>query len=153
MVKIELINNNNFPNDKLKIFLTSMDKEYPVALSSKTDFDTFLNKVKEKGNIYCAYEKDRIIGALFFYANNFKEKIAFLTLLGVTREYRNQHIATKLLKKMINKCKENFEKIQLYTHSSNEIAINFYKKNGFYSISSDRKGDLKLELQLKEEKI
>lgn len=152
MIKIELINNNSFPFAKLKDFLCVMDCEYPISLSSKVSFDVFLDKIKEKGSVLCAIDNDRIVGALFFYANNFTEKIAFITLFGVVKEYRRKGIASMLFDKMVYKCKRDFEKIQLYTHSTNVAAISFYKNKGFYSIPCDRDGDLKLELLLNKEK-
>ena len=64
----------------------------------------------------------------------------------MVKEYRHQRVASMLLDKMINKCKNKFNKIQLYTHSTNDAGIGFYKKHGFYSIPCDRNGDLKMEL-------
>ena len=152
MIKIKLIDYKDFPFTKLKDFLCVMDSEYPVSLSSKVSFDDFLNRIKEKGNVFCAIDNDRIVGSLFYYANNFDEKIAFITLFGVIKEYRHKHIASMLFDKMVYKCREKFEKIQLYTHSTNDAAISFYKKKGFYSIHCDRDGDLKLEFLLNKKK-
>ena len=149
MFNYKLIDKNNFNFNKLKLFLRAMDYEYPIPLSKKVDFDVFLKRIYDYGNVICMYDGDKVAGALFFYANNVDEKIAFITLLGVLREYRRQGVAKKLLDIMIQFCQNDFDMIQLYTHHTNKDAISFYKKNHFYEIKSDRQGDLKLQLNLR----
>ena len=70
MISIKLITRRNFCGNKLKDFLLLMDKEYPIPLSLKVDFGLFLKQIKEKGNVYCAFDNNKIIGTLFFYDNN-----------------------------------------------------------------------------------
>ena len=150
MIKIQLIDKKNFPYNRLYDFLTLINDDFPVHLDKKTSFNSFLKKIEQFGEVICAFDEDKIVGCIFFYANNVEEKIAFITLFGVLKEYRRLHIATMLLKEMIQYCCNNYKKIHLYTHSTNYNAIHFYKKNNFHSIQCDRANDLKLELDLEE---
>lgn len=151
MNKLKFSENNEFDYDGLYSFLEKIKNDYPIPLTEKQDLGLFLNKIKEYGKVFCVYDNSEVVGAIFFYANNFDDSVAFLTLLGVIDKYRKHGIATKLLLKMFDCCFElNFNKIQLYTHQTNKAAIKFYTKHGFYKIPCDRIGDLKMECLLKE---
>ena len=94
-------------------------------------------------------DENKIVGACFFYCNNTVDGIAFLTLMGVLKEYRKNGIANNLLNMMIIYCRhKKFKKIRLYTRNTNTSAIKLYKRNGFYEIESDRINDLMLELKI-----
>lgn len=140
---------HKFSYKSLKDFLIIINNDFPIPISNKIDLDVFLKKIFNNGLIYVALDRKKIIGACFFYCNNTTDGIAFLTLMGVLKEYRKNSIANNLLNLMIAYCKHNrFKKIRLYTRNTNIEAINLYKKNGFYEIESDRLNDLMLELKL-----
>ena len=137
--------------DKLEKFLLNINNDYPVPLTNKISFHDFILKISNNGLIIGAFLDDAIVGGIFFYANNFSDKIAFLTLIGVQKEYRCMGIANNLLIEMKNYCqKKSFSRIQLYTHKENKIARRFYEQRNFYEIESDRTDSLKLELKLEE---
>ena len=132
-------------------FLLSINDDYPVSLTNKINLQDFILKISNSGFIIGAFLDDKMVGGLFFYANNYSKKLAFLTLLGVQKEYRCLGIANNLLTEMKKYCQKNsFNTIQLYTHKENEIAKAFYTKRHFYEIESDRDDSLKFELKLEE---
>lgn len=147
--KYELMDSNAFDKDGLKMFILSVNQDFPIRITDKIDIDDFLEKIKKVGNVYCAYDQDKIIGCAFFYANDERKKNAFLTLFAVKKEYRMCGVGSILFDNMVNYCIQlGFENLQLYTHKTNKIARNFYFKRNFYEIDCDRKNDVKLELKL-----
>ncbi len=129
--------------------ILDVNLDFPIPITDKISVDEFLKKIKDVGNVYCAYYQNEIVGCAFFYANDKIKKIAFLTLIAVRKKYRNYGIGSFLLDYMISYCEKlDFETLQLYTHKLNESARAFYSKKGFYEIKCDRENDVKLELKL-----
>lgn len=79
------------------------------------------------------YEENNICGVLLFDYIYDRIEIEYIFVLD---EYRNNTIGSKLLKYLENYF--NIKNITLEVRASNNIAINFYKKNG-YKISAIRK--------------
>jgi GNAT superfamily N-acetyltransferase len=112
--------------------------EYPISLDvffNSVFFDKYpfdidaYKKLFEMKNeiIYLLQHKDEIICALMGYFVS-KEKF-YLCLLGVKDTYRNNGIASYLLKKLINQCADKI--IYLGVYKSNIAAISLYSKFGF----------------------
>ena len=145
----KLIKKDRFVYDELLELLCIVDKDFPIPLSHKIDFDLFLEKIKDNGLVYCAYDKENLIGACFFYCNDEQTKTAYLSVLCVLKQYRGQGIGEKLVNLMIDYCvNQKFKIIQLYTRCTNVAARNLYKQLGFIEIKSDRENDIKLEKAL-----
>ena len=143
----------NFDEQKLNDFILEINFDFPVPITDKISVDDFLKKIKDVGNVYCAYYQNKIVGCAFFYANDKVANIAFLTLIAVSKKYRNYGIGGTLLDYMVNYCEKlGFEFLQLYTHELNLGARRFYSKRGFYEIDCDREDNVKLELKLGEKK-
>lgn len=148
-IEYKLIEIDSLFYNKLYNFLKKIDKSFPIPISDKTDFDVFLKKIKSKGLVYCAFDKELVIGACFFYCNDDNTKTAFLTLLGVLDKYKKNGVGSNLVDLMIRYCKsKKYSRIRLYTRENNFGAIRLYLKNGFYTVKSDRKNDLMLELKI-----
>ncbi|MCI6265418.1 MAG: GNAT family N-acetyltransferase [Erysipelotrichaceae bacterium] len=144
---------DHFDELKLKNFILDVNLDFPIPITDKISVDEFLTKIKKVGNVYCAYYQKEIVGCAFFYANDKAKNIAFLTLIAVSKKYRNCGIGGTLLDYMINYCEKlNFDTLQLYTHELNVGARRFYSKRGFYEIVCDRENNAKLELKLGEKK-
>ena len=72
------------------------------------------------------------MGVFAGYANNFSDKIAYGSLLGVSSEYRHQGIASNLVKKFMCEAKKlGMIKINLEANVNNNAVINMYKKMNF----------------------
>ena len=142
----KLLNSNNFDMVGLKKFILKVNNDFPIPITDKVDIDEFLEKIKKNGVVCCVYDTNEIVSGIFFYANNFEEKIAGLTLFATIEKYRNFGLGSNLIEMVIEYCtKLGFKKIQLYTHKTNTNARNYYLKKGFYYIDCDREHDVKLE--------
>lgn len=147
--RYELINKNNFIYNELYFFLKKVDNDLPIPISKKIELDTFLNKIFNLGQVYCAFDKNKLIGTCFFYCNDERQDLAFLTLLVIDDKYRRKGIGNRLVGLMIKYCQMlGFKKLRLYTRVNNVQAIKFYKSIGFYEVKSDRIGDIMFELKL-----
>ena len=145
--------NDYFDELNLKKFILDVNFDFPIPITDKISVDEFLKKIKKFGNVYCAYYQKEIVGCAFFYVNDKVRNIAFLTLIAVSKKYRNYGIGGTLLDYMINYCEKlGFSTLQLYTHKLNVGARKFYFRRGFYEIDCDRENNVKLELKLGERK-
>lgn len=77
------------------------------------------------------YDENKIKGILVYEFLYDRIEIDYII---VDINYRNRGIATKLLKYMENEYKD-IKNITLEVRESNEVAINFYLKNGFKEVT------------------
>ena len=98
---------------------------------SKIIPETYTEKILKKAMIITYYDQG-LKGFIAFYANNFHDKIAFLSLILIDARYRGKGISDNLLAASIKiLLKNGFEKYFLEVDKENLKAIHFYKKHGF----------------------
>ncbi|WP_197482074.1 GNAT family N-acetyltransferase [Polaribacter atrinae] len=96
---------------------------------------SLLYAAKETSNIggyaFVIEEKDKIIGAIIVNKTGMSEYQSenLITYLAVHKDYREQKIATKLIKEATNYCNGNLS----LNINKNNNAIELFKKNGFES--------------------
>jgi ribosomal protein S18 acetylase RimI-like enzyme len=100
--------------------------------------------------VILSFSETEIKGFIAFYANNKKDKKAFLSLVLVDESLREQGIASVLLESSIKLLKKRgFVTYNLEVLKNNKQAIRFYKKYGFNIVSStDTDKFLKMSLDL-----
>lgn len=92
-------------------------------------------------------EDNKIIGSIIFYKNDEIKKIAYISLVGTLKSYRNMGVANSLLKKCVEDIMySSMEKIGI--HTNNIIAKKIYEKYGFKEVS-EINGRYYLEKKLK----
>lgn len=140
-MKITLLQNNQQYKDKLYQYLTSVDKDFNPALSTKTDLKQYTERIADKAKICCALsDEDNIIGIVAFYANDFEKHYAYIPLVSVSSEYRRQGIARKLMEYAVLYIKSLNGKISVVgIHTYNQYAFDLYVKLGFKNISETDK--------------
>ena len=107
------------------------DKEVEEGIVVK---DYFKNVITNKNNIILCYIEDDIVkGYAYFRASyNYNEKGYIIDGLYVLDEYRNQGIATKLIKHGMDIIKQNGATfVDINALAANEIALKLYKSLGF----------------------
>lgn len=127
---ITILNQSNI-QEVIK-FLNLIDSSFIIPLSNKIDIEYYVKKIIDKGVIFAYKDGERIVGIALCYINNFTDKRAYISCLGVSEDYKNKGIATKLINTIKRYCiQQGFETIYLNTHKDNYIAIKLYKKHGF----------------------
>lgn len=118
--------------DELYEFIKRTDNQFSPSLSSRVNLQKYSEKLVMNSTIIYAKEKNKIIGLLAFYANDFKPDFAFITLICVLKEYEGNGIGTRLMNNCISLVKEKgFRLIKLEADTDTENIISFYTKNGF----------------------
>ena len=118
-------------------FLKVMDNEFPKPLSKKVKIEDYIEKLINNGIIIVSKDKNNIVGLVAGYINDYKECLAYISIIAVKNEYRSKHIGKKLLNIFENiALKNGMKNILLTVHRDNKRAIEFYKKNN-YSIDDN----------------
>lgn len=135
MIEYVLNNHEKFNNDELYEYLVNHDNDFPIPVSLKTNLSDYSDKLKKYGNIIYAIRENKIIGIIGYYDNNTTEKIGFISILSVDKDYRGRGIAKTLVQKVIDELyKKNFKFCDVPTHDSNIIARKLYESKGFDEI-------------------
>lgn len=132
-------------------FLESINSDFPIPLNQKTDLREYVEKVIKFGEIVAFQEENILKGLAIGYIENLKDNSAYISVVGVKKEFRGNGIGKKVVQKFIEICKEkNIKSVNLYTHKSNETAIKMYKALGFSEDlgNKERAQDVHFILQL-----
>lgn len=129
---------------QLMDFLSKIDKYFTPNLSQKTDLSDYCDKLLSNAQLFVSYSNGggNINGVVALYANDFKNHYAYVSLVAVDSDFRNQGIARNLLVQAINHVRglgvDKIQKIGIYTN--NHIALHLYETLNFcrISVSQDR---------------
>jgi len=102
--------------------------------------DVYLEKLKSKAEFVDHSVEGECAGFVAFYCNDYVGRIAFITLVLVSPEYRGLGISKCLLRRVLDVCRSrDFEKCCLEVRANNVSAIRLYDSFGF-TVTEDRKG-------------
>lgn len=125
-------------------FLKDIDEDFSPCLSSKVDFEEFVLKIQNHAELIV--DKAVILrGLVVLYCNDVSNYKAYISLVGIRREFRGMGIARKLMIEAIQKAKDNGMKI-IGIHSNNVVALNLYKSLGFVTKEFGEREYLELKL-------
>jgi len=92
----------------------------------------YVEKIQRNATIITFQEEKIICGFIAFYNNDYRNKIAYLTMLAVNPLSQGKGIGKMLLKYSIDRLKYlEFKKYNLEVLKTNDKAIQLYTKNGF----------------------
>lgn len=133
-IKLKKILKNDL--EKIQLFMYNEDDSFVEKLSDRVDIKEFSKKIIKYGNVYAFFNNNEIIAMIAYYMNDINYDKAYLTYICVNKKYRCLHLASKLLKIMVDDCiKNSFKKIVLETNIYNMSARKFYEKKGFKEIN------------------
>lgn len=137
-VVLEYIN-----SDKLLFsYLELLDSVFTPNLSTKVDLSIYSKKVSEKAFSRALKYKGEFAGLYIVYINDYINKEAYLTCIGVLEKFKGLGLSYILIDDMIKESIDSgMETIRLEVDQINHRAIRFYEKNGFIkqkSITSDK---------------
>lgn len=149
------MNDCNVTKEELESFLRSVDKDFPVPLSGKTDLSLLAEKLVEKADIFAKRVEDEVAGVAIGYVTNSFSEISFLSIVAVKKKYRGLGVAKKVLANYLQAVQGagRFYAADVYTKEENKIAVQMYKSMGFveYQIENEpRPNDLHLIYYIEE---
>lgn len=128
-------------------FLQQINNDYIPSLSTKVSLRTYSEKIKTLGHVIIDSDTDSIHGIAVIYCNDYEFLKAYIPLVGVSKEFSGQGIATRIVKELINFAKyKNFKVIGI--NSNNSIAIKIYQKLGFVVVGKPQNGKYYMELEI-----
>ena len=118
--------------DDILNLLYGFDDVFPHLKEKVGDYKAFSLKLKENAFVYKATIDDKVFGMLVFYANDKDTKKAYISLIGVKKEYRDMGLGRYLIDSCIEVSKANgMKSLMLEVDNDNKNAIGFYQKLGF----------------------
>ena len=126
MIKLELITKDNFE------FAVKIQNKIFPEYNGKNNYLSSLEE-SSKNKFFLVYDDEKCIGTSGIYYYNDYPLDAWLGFFGFLEEYRYKGYGKKVLKLTEEYAKKlGFKYIRLFTDRlNNDIAINFYKKNGY----------------------
>lgn len=108
-------------------FINSVSSDFNPAFLTYVDLQTYYKKIKDNADIVGCYDKSNLVGLAIFYCNNQETKEAYAAFLAIKKEYRGFHIATNLMKSIIDISRNKGMKI-IKLRTNNPFALDCYKK-------------------------
>ena len=130
---IKNIKNTSVTKDMIITFMKALDKDFIPPLSTRIgNYETYIEKLFQFAEIFLALKNNRICGLVAMYCNDKKELIAYITYIGILKEYRGQGLGLKLMNMCIrHSLTEGMSKLLLETSINNTQAVKFYEKMEF----------------------
>ena len=127
-----MINNKQeIEKEKFFDFIKKINYDFPIPVSEKVDLNEYCEKLWEKAELV-AEVQDGNTGAVAGYMNDLENGSAYISLVGVSRDFRNQGLGKKLVHQFVLLCREKqIRSVNLYTHKTNQAAIKMYEGLGF----------------------
>lgn len=125
--------------------LARVDERFSPKLSTEFDLSDYAKKLQKRANCIIIEEKNGIVGFVFFYIIEPKQKSAYITLIcSLVNGY-----GKNLYAEFLNKLPSQINEILLEVDRSNHQALKFYDKLGFNEdIGNSKSGKIYLKHQL-----
>jgi ribosomal protein S18 acetylase RimI-like enzyme len=112
------------------------------------DVDTYTNKLFEKAEFLVSSESGKVKGFVAFYCNDQQTRIAFISFVVTSPEFRGKGLAKSLVKCILDIAQERgFAKCQLKVNQDNFPAIALYRTLKF-SLVEVKKDKILMEISL-----
>jgi len=104
------------------------------------DLNAYIDKIIEKGCIISVMENDVLLAFLAYYANDYENKLAFLSMAVVSPSMRKMGYGRRLLDFcLVDLMRKGFNRCLTEIKANNKTALNACKKMGFTEFGE--KGD------------
>ena len=110
------------------------------SLETRVDLNQYSQKLAEHSYTVLLKGENRALGVAAMYVNDFENKVAFITLIGIRSQFQKSGYGSILLQHCIEKAVDTgMKKIRLEVDNDNQKARDFYDRNGFrFENTSDR---------------
>ena len=128
-----MINNKQeIEKEKFFDFIKKINYDFPIPVSEKVDLNEYCEKLWEKAELVAEVQDEEIRGLVAGYMNDLENGSAYISLVGVSRDFRNQGLGKKLVHQFVLLCREKqIRSVNLYTHKTTQAAIKMYEGLGF----------------------
>ena len=128
-----MINNKQeIEKEKFFDFIKKINYDFPIPVSEKVDLNEYCEKLWEKAELVAEVQDEEIRRLVAGYMNDLENGSAYISLVGVSRDFRNQGLGKKLVHQFVLLCREKqIRSVNLYTHKTNQAAIKMYEGLGF----------------------
>ncbi|MFI3297224.1 MAG: GNAT family N-acetyltransferase [bacterium] len=112
--------------------LRSIDNDFGYSLETRVDIESYVQKFITKGVCFGYIDGDSgsLLGILGAYCNDYANKYAYITILGVVKSCRGKGIAKSICKYFFEYLNEKAFKI-VEVETNNEPAKQLYLDLGF----------------------
>lgn len=138
-MKVSIIKNNNEPL-RIKKYLNEVNLQFEEKLNI-SNISEYVDKLNQNAEIYFLVNTiNEDIGMCAIYANDYENKIIYISSISIKKEYLSKGLGQILLDYIFTlKDNYNMKYIKLEVKRNNIKAINFYKKNGFNVVEEKQK--------------
>lgn len=110
---------------------------FPHLCEKIESIEAYADKLSKYANFYVGVENGEVFGIAVFYSNDKTDRKAYISLIGLKSAVQKKGLGTWLLNQCEDKARQDgMEQMLLEVDCDNEVAIAFYKKNG-YAISGN----------------
>lgn len=109
-------------------------------LSTRVNVEDYLEKISNNAQSFAIFDEDNSLycGFCAMYMNDFESRIAFISLIGLRRDYLKMHLGGKLLSFCENNAKEfGMNSVKLEVNKKNLNARGFYNHCGYKEIGEN----------------
>lgn len=112
--------------------LRSCDADFVPPLSSRVDLAAYAGRLVTRATRFEAWNGPQLVGLVACYLNDREGGVGFITSVSVLKEAGRQGIATTLMTRCLERARGlGFERLQLEVASTNEAALELYRRCGF----------------------
>lgn len=112
--------------------LNEFQSVFPHLIEKVENLENYADKLDQFAEVYCAYVHEQLFGLLALYANNIENREAYISLIGIKKDFEHMGLGTYLLNEAMNIAgKRGMKHIKIEVDNDNFHAVKFYERNGF----------------------
>lgn len=129
---------NTATAEEITHLLKSRDDDFIPKLSSRVDLNEYGLKLKNNATNFEAWDRDKLVGIVSAYMNNFDEKKAYISMVCVDKNYSGKGVSRRLMHDFINEASRlGFGESSLEVHKQNKSALALYQSLGYHVLKEE----------------
>lgn len=129
--------------------LKEIENSYTPPISEQIELELYSEKLSQFADIFILEIAGEKAGLLAIYTNNISTKAAFISSIGLRKNFQGKGYGKILLEKARSiSIEKGFQDLQLEVNIANGVALDFYYKNGFKLLGRASDSSIFLHLEL-----
>ena len=126
------IQRNHASQAQIADHLRACEASFVPPLGQRVEIDAYATKLEAHAERFETWASGELIGLLAVYCNDPARRVAFITNVSVTPQWKGRGIAARVLLACIDHVRQaGFERIELEVDLQNSAATTLYMKHGF----------------------